>query len=98
MKKAVKTAGGDPGELYRQALHDRFLCRVFFEGNEHFVLKGGSGMLARVPDARTTKDLDFTTQKTCRCARSTRGDEAHSRYRPWRLVRIPSYQKRRVYG
>ena len=63
MKKAVKTAGGDPGELYRQALHDRFLCRVFFEGNEHFVLKGGSGMLARVPDARTTKDLDFATQK-----------------------------------
>lgn len=60
LKKAAK-ATSDPGEAYRQALRDRFLCRVFYNGNENFVLKGGSGMLARIPDARATKDLDFAT-------------------------------------
>lgn len=59
LKKAAKTAGGDPGEAYRQALRDRFLCRVFYGGNGRFVLKGGSGMLARIPNARATRDLDF---------------------------------------
>lgn len=61
VKKAVKTAKGDPGERYRQVLRDRFMCRVFHGGNENFVLKGGSGMLARIPHARATKDLDFAS-------------------------------------
>ena len=59
LKKAVRTAGGDLGEGYRQALRDRFLCRVFRSDNTAFVLKGGSGMLARIPDTRATRDLDF---------------------------------------
>lgn len=54
-------AKGDPGEGYRQVLCDRFICRVFYGGNENFVLKGGSGMLARIPHARATKDLDFAS-------------------------------------
>lgn len=61
VKKAVKMAEGDPGEGYRQVLRDRFMCRVFHGGNENFVLKGGSGMLARIPHARATKDLDFAS-------------------------------------
>ncbi len=61
VKKAVKQSGAEPGAGYRQALRDRFLCRVFSGGNEAFVLKGGSGLLARIPDARTTRDLDFAT-------------------------------------
>ena len=48
LKRAVRESGGDPGAGYRQALRDRFLCRVFRGGNRAFVLKGGSGMLARI--------------------------------------------------
>lgn len=59
LKKAAKAAGGDPGRAYRQALRDRFLCRVFRGGGGRFVLKGGSGMLARIPNVRATRDLDF---------------------------------------
>lgn len=37
------------GDLIRQAYSDRFLCRVFSEGDaSEWVLKGGNGMLARV--------------------------------------------------
>ncbi len=63
LKKAVKQSGSDAGAGYRQALRDRFLCRVFSGGNETFVLKGGSGLLARIPDVRTTKDIDFAMRK-----------------------------------
>lgn len=59
LKRAVRESGGDPGAGYRQALRDRFLCRVFRGGNRDFVLKGGSGMLARIPDARATRDVDL---------------------------------------
>lgn len=59
LKRAVREAGGDPGAGYRQALRDRFLCRVFRGGRSDLVLKGGSGILARIPDARATRDVDF---------------------------------------
>ena len=65
IKKAVKSSGADSGEGYRQALRDRFLCRVFADGNDSFVLKGGSGLLARIPNARATRDLDFATSEKC---------------------------------
>lgn len=61
LKKAVKNAGGNPGDGYRQALRDRFLCRVFNDPSGRFILKGGSGLLARIPDARATRDIDFAT-------------------------------------
>lgn len=63
VKKAASTAEGDTGERYRQALRDRFLCRVFSDSENRFILKGGSGMLARVPNARATRDADFATRK-----------------------------------
>ena len=59
LKRAIREAGGDPGSLYRQALRDRFLCRVFKGGEEDLVLKGGSGALARIAGARETRDVDF---------------------------------------
>jgi len=47
-------------DLIRQAYHDRFLSRVFSDGDaSEWVLKGGSGMLARVPNARRTLDADL---------------------------------------
>jgi hypothetical protein len=67
-KKAAREAG--PGisaatvdAQIRQARFDRFLSRVFAEGEEsEWLLKGGMSMLARVPRARTTKDVDLTAQ------------------------------------
>ena len=44
----------------RQARYDRFLSRVFANGEEsEWLLKGGLSMLARVPRTRTTKDVDL---------------------------------------
>ena len=63
VKKAASKSEGDTGERYRQALRDRFLCRVFSDSENRFILKGGSGMLARVPNARATRDADFATRK-----------------------------------
>lgn len=43
-----------------QANHDRFLSRVFADGQDsEWLLKGGTAMLARVPKGRATKDLDL---------------------------------------
>lgn len=61
IKRAIRDAGIDPGNGYRQMLRDRFLCRVFADPDERFILKGGSGLLARIPDARATRDIDFAT-------------------------------------
>lgn len=61
LKKAVRDRGSDPGDGYRQALRDRFLCRVFSDPDGRFILKGGSGLLARIPDGRATRDIDFAT-------------------------------------
>lgn len=63
LKKALRVACIDPGTGYRQALRDRFLCRVFSDPESRFVLKGGSGLLARISDARATRDIDFATLK-----------------------------------
>jgi hypothetical protein len=46
------------GAAVREFVHDRFLCRVFAL-KEPWVLKGGTAMLARVADARHTKDVDL---------------------------------------
>lgn len=59
LKKAAASGSNDQGERYRQMLRDRFLCRVFSAGDNELVLKGGSGLLARIPDARSTRDIDF---------------------------------------
>jgi hypothetical protein len=47
-------------DLIRQATFDRFLCRVFSEEPPKFVLKGGTGMLARVATGRATRDIDLS--------------------------------------
>lgn len=40
-------------------MNDRFLARVFHAPEAPWVLKGGTAVLARVDDARTTKDVDL---------------------------------------
>jgi hypothetical protein len=61
---AKKAAAADPSlnvnERIRLEHFNRFLSRVFSEGDEsEWLLKGGTGMLARVPSARTTLDIDL---------------------------------------
>lgn len=61
---AQKACRTDPSrivpDLIRQACFDRFLCRVFSDDVESdWALKGGTGMLARVPNARATLDIDL---------------------------------------
>jgi len=59
LKHHAKNRGLLDGHL-ESWLRDRFLCRVFhLKANSPWVLKGGTGMLARVPDARATTDVDI---------------------------------------
>lgn len=71
IKEAAKKAAANAGPgisaasvdaKMRQARFDRFLSRVFADGEEsEWLLKGGMSMLARVPRARTTKDVDLAS-------------------------------------
>ncbi len=61
---ACNTAGGGSSlslsERIRLEYFDRFLSRVFSEGaDSEWLLKGGTGMLARVPSTRSTLDIDL---------------------------------------
>lgn len=65
IKNAARNAGKQDrsrnvSNMIRQACFDRFLCRVFSDGaNSEWVLKGGTGMLARIPSTRATLDVDL---------------------------------------
>lgn len=67
-KKAAREAGAGVSAAtvdaqIRQARYDRFLSRVFAEGEAtEWMLKGGLSMLARVPRSRTTKDVDLAAR------------------------------------
>jgi hypothetical protein len=61
---AKKAQAADPSlnvnERIRLEHFNRFLSRVFSEGEaSEWLLKGGTGMLARVPSARATLDIDL---------------------------------------
>ena len=56
---AAKT-GEDLQRLRRKVAFDRFLARIFFQGNPGFYLKGGYAMELRIAQARATRDLDLT--------------------------------------
>lgn len=62
-----------PGErlsdLLRQFAYDRLLARVFTAEPDGWVLKGAAAMLARLPQARHSKDIDLYSQT---------GDLAHA--------------------
>ncbi|MGK2876679.1 MAG: nucleotidyl transferase AbiEii/AbiGii toxin family protein [Nocardioides sp.] len=61
---AKKAAAADPSLDVNKRIQleyfNRFLSRVFSEGaNSEWVLKGGTGILARVPSTRSTRDIDL---------------------------------------
>lgn len=61
-RTTAKSTGRDYEASLRMAYFDRLLSRVFHESHrDRWVLKGGSGMLARVPNTRATKDIDLAT-------------------------------------
>ena len=60
VKARAKSQGLPLGQVYRYFYYDRFLHRVFRHAPSEFVLKGGFSMLARIPDARMTRDIDFS--------------------------------------
>jgi len=56
--KTIAPAGA-VAELQRQFLYERFLARVFTHAPDPWVLKGGTALLARVRDARHSRDVDL---------------------------------------
>jgi hypothetical protein len=77
-KKAAHLAGPDISAAsvdaqIRQARFDRFLSRVFAEGDQsEWLLKGGMSMLARVPRSRATKDVDLAALRASDLAEAGR--------------------------
>jgi hypothetical protein len=59
VKSAAKASGRDVNKAIQAFYHDRFLCRVFSTDSPNFILKGGQSMLARIPNARETRDIDL---------------------------------------
>jgi Nucleotidyl transferase AbiEii toxin, Type IV TA system len=82
IKDAAKKAAGQAGPgisaasvdaQVRQARFDRFLCRVFADGEQsEWLLKGGMSMLARVRRSRTTKDVDLAALRAPDLAEAAR--------------------------
>lgn len=60
---AQKAAQDDPtldtNKRIQLEYFNRFLSRVFSEDASPWVLKGGTGILARVANSRSTRDIDL---------------------------------------
>jgi len=62
-KAAVADPSLDTNERIRLEYFNRFLSRIFSGGDaSEWVLKGGTGVLARVPSGRATRDVDLYHQ------------------------------------
>ena len=65
IKEAAKNAAQvdpslDTNKRIQLEYFNRFLSRIFSEGKDsEWVLKGGAGVLARVPSTRSTRDIDL---------------------------------------
>lgn len=58
-RTAARASGRDPHYVLREFVYERFLARVFHDGDLPWVLKGGVALLARVEDARYSRDVDL---------------------------------------
>ena len=59
LKTAAISAGRPVNQLRRQYLTQRFLARVYAADRPEWILLGGSALLARIPGARHSQDIDF---------------------------------------
>ena len=48
----------------REVAFDRFLARLFADGNAPWILKGGYALELRIKEARATKDIDMVLRET----------------------------------
>lgn len=60
LQTVAANRGLDLQRLRRKVAFDRFLARIFSQGQPSFYLKGGYAMELRIAHARTTKDIDLT--------------------------------------
>jgi hypothetical protein len=59
LRSLAKEGNRSVSELRREFLYQRFLARVFTEDASPWVLKGGVGLLTRIPGARHSRDIDL---------------------------------------
>ncbi|WP_158240412.1 nucleotidyl transferase AbiEii/AbiGii toxin family protein [Mycobacterium hubeiense] len=59
LKHAATDAGRPVNELRRHYLTHRFLARIYAQPDPDWILLGGTALLARIPGARHSKDVDF---------------------------------------
>jgi predicted nucleotidyltransferase component of viral defense system len=59
MKKIAKETGRPTQEVNREFVIQRFLARIFDKPDAPWVLKGGTGLLVRLPRARYSDDVDL---------------------------------------
>ena len=57
--EAAATSHRTVDQVRRQFLLQRFLVRVFASPDSPWVLKGGTGLIVRIPDARHSDDIDL---------------------------------------
>ncbi|WP_020391590.1 nucleotidyl transferase AbiEii/AbiGii toxin family protein [Kribbella catacumbae] len=59
MKRVAVSSGRPPQEINREFVLQRFLARIFQHPDAPWVLKGGTGLLVRLPRARYSDDVDL---------------------------------------
>jgi predicted nucleotidyltransferase component of viral defense system len=59
LRAEAKRRGRPAGDLRREFVFQRFLGRVFSQPENRWVLKGGTGLLVRLQEARYSKDIDL---------------------------------------
>ena len=59
LRTEAKHRGRPAGDLRREFVFQRFLGRVFAKPGSRWVLKGGTGLLVRIREARYSKDIDL---------------------------------------
>ena len=64
IRATARARGVSAQQLQRQFLLQRFLARVFDVPDGPWVLKGGAGLLVRIPGARHSQDVDLARAGT----------------------------------
>ncbi|MCL2137587.1 MAG: nucleotidyl transferase AbiEii/AbiGii toxin family protein [Coriobacteriia bacterium] len=59
VKEAARKSNRPVQVIQEEYYRSRLLARIFTNDTPSFVLKGGAGILARIPDARRTRDIDL---------------------------------------
>jgi predicted nucleotidyltransferase component of viral defense system len=59
LRAEAKHRGRPTGDVRREFVFQRFLARLFTDPDCQWVLKGGTGLLVRIREARYSKDIDL---------------------------------------